>query len=258
MLTLGAMTAAFPKPCPAKRAGQKCFSVRYLWRLFMPPRSWHNGTSRARSVAMCAAVYYRLPPALAPSRPHSPAAPHGSLLCTRRTSPDYSKPRPDPRVRGYHGLVVGSSGRDVRTCAPGLPEKVAAMMRGLCLVALVIGALTLVEGELSGGPSAEAATPSRAGAAQSYYPLPTQPVTRPPSAIVLPLLSPFPVVRIAGRITRRGARIRVLSVKAPASATIVVRCRRHGCSRRSTKQGRGMSRAVRFKRFERPFRAGTY
>jgi hypothetical protein len=43
------------------------------------------------------------------------------------------------------------------------------------------------------------------------------------------LLSPFPVVRIAGRITRRGTRVRLLRIEAPKGAKVSVRCAGHGC-----------------------------
>jgi plastocyanin len=45
----------------------------------------------------------------------------------------------------------------------------------------------------------------------------------------LSLLSPFPVVRIAGRVSRRGARIRRLTVNAPPGTAVKVRCRGRGC-----------------------------
>ena len=43
------------------------------------------------------------------------------------------------------------------------------------------------------------------------------------------LLSPFPIVRIAGRITRSGTRVRLLRVSAPLGSTISVRCQGRGC-----------------------------
>jgi PKD repeat protein len=43
------------------------------------------------------------------------------------------------------------------------------------------------------------------------------------------LLSPFPVVRIAGRITRRGTRVRLLRVNTPVGTKISVRCTGRGC-----------------------------
>jgi PKD repeat protein len=48
------------------------------------------------------------------------------------------------------------------------------------------------------------------------------------------LMSPFPVVRIAGRTTRRGARIRRMSVDAPPGTAVKVRCHGRGCPFKST------------------------
>jgi hypothetical protein len=45
----------------------------------------------------------------------------------------------------------------------------------------------------------------------------------------LSLLSPFPVVRIAGRVSRRGARIRRLTVDAPPGTDVKVGCSGRGC-----------------------------
>jgi len=45
----------------------------------------------------------------------------------------------------------------------------------------------------------------------------------------LRLLSPFPVVRIAGRITRRGTRVRLVRVKAPAGTKVSIRCTGRSC-----------------------------
>ncbi len=50
------------------------------------------------------------------------------------------------------------------------------------------------------------------------------------------LMSPFPVVRIAGRVSRRGAKIRRLSVDAPPGSTLKIRCAGRGCPfKRTTK-----------------------
>jgi hypothetical protein len=43
------------------------------------------------------------------------------------------------------------------------------------------------------------------------------------------LLSPFPIVRIAGRITPSGTRVRLLRVSAPLGSTISVRCQGRSC-----------------------------
>jgi hypothetical protein len=45
----------------------------------------------------------------------------------------------------------------------------------------------------------------------------------------LSLLSPFPVIRIAGGVSRRGARIRRLTIDAPPGTTVRVRCGGRGC-----------------------------
>jgi hypothetical protein len=72
-----------------------------------------------------------------------------------------------------------------------------------------------------------------------------------------PLLSPFPVVTIAGRIVRRGARITRLAVLAPSGSTVLVRCRGRGCRPRSAQVTVGPRGAVRLRRFQRRLRSGT-
>jgi PKD repeat protein len=71
------------------------------------------------------------------------------------------------------------------------------------------------------------------------------------------LLSPFPVIRIAGRITGRGTRVRLLRVNAPVGTTVSVRCTGRSCPFR--KQVRAVPRdarsltaaSVRVRRLER-------
>ena len=45
----------------------------------------------------------------------------------------------------------------------------------------------------------------------------------------LELLASFPVVRLSGRVTKRGTRVRALTVDAPRGSSIKVRCRGRGC-----------------------------
>jgi hypothetical protein len=76
----------------------------------------------------------------------------------------------------------------------------------------------------------------------------------------LSLLSPFPVVRIAGRVSRRGARIRRLTVDAPPGTDVKVGCRGRGCPFKRVLQtvssrvvaGRGLpaTRLLRIRRLE--------
>jgi hypothetical protein len=80
-------------------------------------------------------------------------------------------------------------------------------------------------------------------------------VVNPPDT---PLLAPFPVVQMAGRVTRKGTRVR-LSVIAPDGASITVRCRGRGCPlRRQTRTARvgpvtfgAGTRVIRLRRLER-------
>ena len=133
-----------------------------------------------------------------------------------------------------------------------VPVTLVAVLLAVALLALTVQSAT----------AAQTAEPQDARATQ--YELPPvepppvePPLPTPPPVPPLELMSPFPVVRIVGRLTPGGARIRVLSVRAPARASILVRCRTRGCTRRSRSSGRGMRRAVRFRRFERRLRAGT-
>ena len=103
-------------------------------------------------------------------------------------------------------------------------------------------------------PPAPAAAPPPAGSA--FETVGAQSPSAGPN-----LLSPFPVVRIAGRLTARGARIRLLAVRAPAGVTIIALCRGRGCrtrTQRATVSGRASPTGrVRLRRLERTYRAGV-
>ncbi len=85
--------------------------------------------------------------------------------------------------------------------------------------------------------------------------------TIPVVAAVLPLMQPFPVVRIASTDTASGIRLKLLRVLAPAGARIAVECRGHGCPARSESRiaaaGKVGVAPVEFRRFERSLRAGV-
>jgi hypothetical protein len=77
------------------------------------------------------------------------------------------------------------------------------------------------------------------------------------SAPQLRLMSPFPVVRITGKVNRKGARIKRLTVRAPYGATVRVRCRGKGCPFRRTSRtlaavgkAKTPAKTVRIKRLE--------
>jgi hypothetical protein len=72
------------------------------------------------------------------------------------------------------------------------------------------------------------------------------------------LMSPYPVVRIAGRLTQRGARIRLLSVsRAPTCAVVKASCRGRSCPARTITRFMGRRGLLRFKLFQRRLRAGA-
>lgn len=71
----------------------------------------------------------------------------------------------------------------------------------------------------------------------------------------LELLSPFPIVRLVGRVTASGAVVSSLLVQAPAGSRVAVRCRGAQCPyERAATRAAG---TVRFRRLQRALGAGT-
>ena len=70
------------------------------------------------------------------------------------------------------------------------------------------------------------------------------------------LMTPFPIVRIAGQLLPGGARVRVLSVRGPRGAVVSVHCRGQGCPLRSLRR-RARSQLLRVERLERRLNAGV-
>lgn len=122
-------------------------------------------------------------------------------------------------------------------------------------------------------PAAAPRTPKPtqpAAAAAPKPPVTPVPVVTPPVPVAAPaptplapaaavpaaprLLNPFPVTRIRGEITRRGARIREISVQAPAGSRVTVTCRGGGCPRRSVTK---RTEVARFRHLRRELRAGA-
>ena len=68
------------------------------------------------------------------------------------------------------------------------------------------------------------------------------------------MMDPAPIVRIRGYLTGSGARITLLTVRAPHGARIVVRCLGRGCPAR---RWAGIASVRRVVRFQRAFPAGT-
>jgi plastocyanin len=79
----------------------------------------------------------------------------------------------------------------------------------------------------------------------------------PPSAgTPLTMMSPFPIIRIAGTVLPRGALVSILAVRAPLGSRIRARCRGTSCPVASMART-STTRTVRLRRFERRLRAGT-
>jgi hypothetical protein len=109
-----------------------------------------------------------------------------------------------------------------------------------------------------GGNSGAAAAVVAVGPAlpPSPTPPPPPPAPAPPPA----LMSPFPIVRLQGRVLRRGIRVTRLLVQAPAGARVRGVClgRHRGCPRRSVvRRSRSSRTVVRLRRFERRLRPGA-
>ena len=86
----------------------------------------------------------------------------------------------------------------------------------------------------------------------------------PPSGARPAQIAPYATVRIAGRVTRRGARVDVLSVRAPRDSRVTVRCRGRDCPTRSQSRivsaSAPVARAntrVSFRTMQRHLRGGT-
>jgi hypothetical protein len=95
-------------------------------------------------------------------------------------------------------------------------------------------------------------------AAPAPPPPPPEPPAPPPEPEPAPnarLMDPFPVVRIKGVVTGRGARLTLVSVRAPRRATIVVTCRGVGCPRKRIKREGAEGRRMRG--LEGGYRAGA-
>jgi hypothetical protein len=82
-----------------------------------------------------------------------------------------------------------------------------------------------------------------------------EPVTPAPvGSTATPFITPFPVVRVAGRFTRRYTKLTRVSVRAPHDVQIGVRCQGRGCRFKRKVLAAG---AVRVRSLQRRFRPGA-
>jgi hypothetical protein len=93
---------------------------------------------------------------------------------------------------------------------------------------------------------------------------PPAPPAVPPLDPVVPVLAPSlqwiepsPLVRVRGRTTGRGARINLVTVRAPAGARVRVSCRGRSCPSRIAARISRTAGVLRFRQLERFLRAGS-
>ena len=93
----------------------------------------------------------------------------------------------------------------------------------------------------------------------------TTAATVPDTALAAPvkkskakMIKPFPMIRISGRLTRTGADIQVLTVKAPKGVRVTLACSGRGCPLREVSQTTSRRKsALHIPQFERELRAGV-
>lgn len=147
-----------------------------------------------------------------------------------------------------HDILDGGPGADRLTGGAGADHISCGEGPGDSVVADASDSIDCPGGSVSGLPA----------------PAPPSPPTSPPApagpptagAQSLDFLSPFPVVRLRGQVTGRGARIELLAIQAPQGARIEVTCRGRSCPARRAVAAAGR-RSVRIPRFQRPLTAGA-
>lgn len=117
---------------------------------------------------------------------------------------------------------------------------------------------------VTNAPPPPVATPTPTPVPTPVPPLPSPPTTLPPPTLpdppavtpdaVVKTMTPAPLVRIRGWLTRRGAHISLLTVRAPRGARISVRCSGRGCPRTAPAQA---SKLTRLRAYEGHLLAGA-
>lgn len=108
------------------------------------------------------------------------------------------------------------------------------------------------------GPTPDPDEPPTGPPPPAPFDPPANPVIAPPPAggVATPMLRPFPVVRIRGWLTRVGARVTLLTVRAPRGVQIAARCRGRSCPVRRVARTASVTR-TRLRPLQRGLRAGT-
>jgi hypothetical protein len=102
-----------------------------------------------------------------------------------------------------------------------------------------------------------AATPAPTFDTAAATPVPTNGQVLHETARSRRVIRPFPVVRMRGTLTSTGAKVAVLSVRAPRAAKITLRCTGKSCPASRWSRTERKSRLTRMSRFERGLRSGV-
>jgi hypothetical protein len=134
----------------------------------------------------------------------------------------------------------------VSTIHFNIPNRVMAMAgaRPAILAAIVGLFLAAAAGSAAMTPSPAPPTAAQGGEYQ----------------VPLPYLTPIPVVRLAGELTRAGVRVSLLRVKTPRNSKVTLRCRgghRRGCPFKSKTKIAPRGGLIRFKEVQHALRAGV-
>jgi hypothetical protein len=105
-------------------------------------------------------------------------------------------------------------------------------------------------------PEPEPGDPPQSAPPRAAFDAPANPIIGPPvsRAAPPPLLRPFPIVRVRGWLTRAGARVTLLTVRAPRGARIATLCRGRSCPVRHLARTASLTR---LRALQRHLRAGT-
>ena len=99
-----------------------------------------------------------------------------------------------------------------------------------------------------------AAKPTTGGGGATTGPVTGTP-TRPRAQATM--LAPFPIIRVAGVLTRRGAKLSIVSVRASKGARVRLSCKGTGCPKRVPGARLTRTRTMRFPALQRSLRAGA-
>jgi hypothetical protein len=135
----------------------------------------------------------------------------------------------------------------VSTIHPNIPNRVMAIAAARpAILAAIVGAF--LPAAAAGGAATTPSTTPPAAAQGGEYQVP------------LPYLTPIPVVRMAGELTRAGVRVSLLRVKTPRNSKVTLRCRggrSRGCPFKSKTKTAPRGGLVRFREVQHALRAGV-